>query len=214
MDLDQLVATIALYVLPVTLAIVLHEAAHGFVAMRLGDKTAWMVGRVTLNPLKHIDPIGTVIVPLSLLMVHSPFMFGWAKPVPVNDRNFKRPKRDMCLVAAAGPLANFAMALVWACLYRFAAEIDGSYFGEPLQYMASIGVQFNILLGVFNLLPVPPLDGGRILVGLLPSPWDAKLAGVERYSLLILVVLISIGAFNTVLAPVRLLSMQLINLLM
>ena len=214
MDLDQLVATIALYALPVTLAITLHEAAHGFVAMRVGDRTAWMLGRVTLNPLKHIDPIGTVLVPLLLFVTHSPFLFGWARPVPIKVRELRHPKRDMCWVAAAGPLANFAMMLIWALLFRLAVAIDGGYFGEPLRYMAGIGVQFNALLGVFNLLPVPPLDGGRILVGLLPSPWNAKLASFERYALLVLVLLMSVGAFNILLAPVRLLSMQLINLLM
>src|SRR5512135_2989269 len=153
----NLIETIALYAVPVVLAITLHEAAHGYVARMFGDQTAWMLGRVTLNPLKHVDPIGTVALPGLLLLMGSPIMFGWAKPVPVNFRNLRNPKRDMLWVAAAGPAANLAMAVAWAVLLRLAAPGDIVDSGS-IEKMAFGGVQFNLMLMAFNLIPIPPLD--------------------------------------------------------
>jgi Zn-dependent protease len=193
--------TVALAVVPVVLAIALHEAAHGYVARMFGDQTAWMLGRVTLNPLKHIDPIGTVAVPGVLLLIGAPFLFGWAKPVPVNFGNLRNPKRDMIWVAGAGPLANFVMAVLWAFLARAAAP-SGPWTSDGLYQMAQIGISINLALMVLNLLPIPPLDGGRIAVGLLPNRAAHALAGMERYGLFVILLLIAIpGALWAVLGP-------------
>src|SRR5262245_12172705 len=164
----SLLQTIALAAIPVVLAITLHEAAHGYVARQFGDSTAWMLGRVTLNPLKHIDPIGTVLVPFAILLLSGGgFLFGWAKPVPVNFGNLRHPKRDMLWVAAAGPAVNFAMALLWALVYGVATS-RGAFASAGLASMSLIGVSINVALMVLNLLPILPLDGGRIAVSLLP----------------------------------------------
>ncbi|MGH8702366.1 MAG: site-2 protease family protein, partial [Burkholderiales bacterium] len=163
----NLVQVIAIYALPVIFAITLHEAAHGYVAKHFGDMTAYMEGRVSLNPLRHIDPFGTVALPLILLALTKLFgggiIFGWAKPVPVNFANLRHPKRDMLWVAAAGPLSNFAMALAWGLLVKIGLSLQGNYFGLPLALMGAAGVFFNIIIMVLNLVPLPPLDGGRIL---------------------------------------------------
>jgi Zn-dependent protease len=194
--------TAVLWAVPVVLAITLHEAAHGYVARIFGDQTAWMLGRVTLNPLKHIDPIGTVLVPGVLFLMHAPFLFGWAKPVPVNFGNLRHPKRDMVWVAGAGPLANFVMALGWAVLLGLTAP-SGLWTSDGLFEMADAGVKINLALLALNLLPVPPLDGGRIAVGLLPHRASALLARAEPYGFFVILILIAIpGALWTVLGPI------------
>jgi len=167
-----------------------------------GDQTAWMLGRVTLNPFKHIDPIGTVLVPGVLFLLKAPFLFGWAKPVPVNFGNLRHPKRDMVWVAGAGPLANFVMALGWALLLR-ATGPAGPWTSNGLYEMADAGVGINLALLALNLLPVPPLDGGRIAVGLLPHRASLLLARAEPYGFFVVLALIAIpGALWTVLGPI------------
>ena len=185
----SLIETILLYAIPVILAITLHEAAHGYVARMLGDSTAYMLGRVTLNPIKHIDPVGTIAVPLGLLLLSrmmggSGLLFGWAKPVPVNFANLRDPKSDMFWVAAAGPGANLLMALLWAIALKFGGPLNHPTF---LQAMAIQGVTINVVLMVLNLMPIPPLDGGRIMVSLLPPGPALALARLEPYGMMILV---------------------------
>ena len=194
--------TAVLYVVPVVLAITLHEAAHGYVARVFGDQTAWMLGRVTLNPVKHIDPIGTVLVPGVLFLLHAPFLFGWAKPVPVNFGNLRHPKRDMIWVAGAGPAANFVMALGWAFLLG-ATGPSGPWTSDGLYHMADAGIRINLALIALNLLPIPPLDGGRIAVGVLPNRAAAMLARAEPYGFFVILALIAIpGALWTILGPI------------
>jgi len=202
----SLIETIALYAVPVVFAITLHEAAHGFVARMFGDHTAYMLGRVTLNPLKHIDPVGTVIVPLALLLVSklaggAGFLFGWAKPVPVNFANLRHPKRDMLWVAAAGPGANFLMALGWSVLFRVSDD-GGPWASDGLHLMADAGITINVLLMVLNLLPIPPLDGGRIAVSLLPNALAARYARLEQYGFMVVVVLLATGVLGRLMYPV------------
>ena len=195
-----LLETIALAVLPVVLAITLHEAAHGYVARQFGDSTAWMLGRVTLNPLKHIDPVGTVLVPLGILLVSGgSFLFGWAKPVPVNFGNLRHPKRDMLWVAAAGPAVNFLMALAWAWIFGLAG--GGMFASAALQLMSVIGVGINVALMVLNLLPILPLDGGRIAVSLLPHPLAVSFARTERYGFFIVILLLVTGVLGIAMGP-------------
>ena len=160
--------TIVLMAVPLVFAITLHEAAHGYVARMFGDQTAAMLGRVTLNPIKHIDPVGTIAVPLILYLVHAPFLFGWAKPVPVNFGNLRHPKRDMLWVAVAGPGANLVMAVLWAIVYRLAMPESAGEV-SALAAMAKIGIYINLILMALNLLPIPPLDGGRVAVSVLPN---------------------------------------------
>jgi Zn-dependent protease len=190
-----------LWAVPVVFAITLHEAAHGFVARQFGDQTAYMLGRVTLNPLKHIDPIGTIAVPGFLLAVSAPFVFGWAKPVPVNFGNLRHPKRDMLWVAGAGPCANFVMAVAWAFLLRSAAP-GGLIDSEGLLEMAKAGVQVNLMLMALNLLPIPPLDGGRIAVSLLPGPLAYRYARIEPYGFMIVIFLLVTPVLNYLLHPI------------
>jgi Zn-dependent protease len=201
----SLLETIALYAVPVVLAITLHEAAHGYVARMFGDQTAWMLGRVTLNPVKHIDPVGTVAVPAILLLVGSPFIFGWAKPVPVNFGNLRNPKQDMLWVAGAGPVVNFLMAIAWALLLKDSAP-DAALASNGLHLMASAGVQINLMLMALNLLPILPLDGGRILVSLLPHKLAVSYAQTERYGLLIVVGLLmlnhQLGILDALMRPI------------
>jgi Zn-dependent protease len=199
--MDFSLETVALAVVPVVLAIALHEAAHGYVARIFGDQTAWMLGRVTLNPLKHIDPIGTVAVPAVLLLTGAPFLFGWAKPVPVNFGNLRNPKRDMIWVAGAGPLANFVMAVLWALLAQAAAP-SGPLGSDGLYQMAQIGISINLVLMVLNLLPIPPLDGGRIAVGLLPDRASRALAQVEPYGFIVILLLLVTGLLGDLMRPV------------
>ena len=163
---SSIIQKIAIWTLPVLFAIIGHEVAHGYVASLRGDQTARLAGRLTLNPMKHIDLFGTIIVPLLMLTV-SNFIFGWAKPVPIDARNLRRPRSDMILVAIAGPLSNFLMALFWAGIARLAMT-QGTWLGEPLYLMGNAGIMINVVLGVLNILPLPPLDGGRVLLNLLP----------------------------------------------
>jgi Zn-dependent protease len=201
----NLVQVIAIYALPVIFAITLHEAAHGYVAKYFGDMTAYMEGRVSLNPLRHIDPFGTVALPLILLGLAKLFgggiIFGWAKPVPVNFANLRHPKRDMLWVAAAGPLSNFVMALIWALLVKIGLSLPENYFALPLALMGAAGVFFNIVIMVLNLVPLPPLDGGRILVSLLPQRMAWRVARIEPYGFMILILLLLTGVLGTMLWP-------------
>ncbi|MFA6014749.1 MAG: site-2 protease family protein [Gallionellaceae bacterium] len=186
MNFDALIQTIAIAAIPVLFAITLHEAAHGYVARHFGDMTAYQQGRISLNPLRHIDPVGTILLPLLTLFLGG-ILFGWAKPVPVNFGALRRPKQDMLWVALAGPAANLFMALFWGFWSMIAWQAPGSYFAEPLLEMAQLGVKINVILMVLNLLPLPPLDGGRIVISLLPQRAAIKLAGVEPYGLFILI---------------------------
>ncbi|MDO8927117.1 MAG: site-2 protease family protein [Sideroxyarcus sp.] len=188
MNIDALIQTIALAAIPVLFAITLHEAAHGYVARHFGDMTAYAAGRISLNPLRHIDPVGTILLPLLTLFVGG-LLFGWAKPVPVNFSALRNPKKDMLWVALAGPAANFAMALFWGLMIKVALMFPASYFAEPLIGMAEIGVTINAILMVLNLLPLPPLDGGRIAISLLPHREAYQLSRVEPYGIVILVLL-------------------------
>jgi len=186
MDDLTLVQKIVVWVIPVIFAITVHEVAHGWVAKLCGDKTAWMLGRLTLNPIKHIDPVGTILVP-GLMLATTGFVFGWAKPVPVISRNLHNPKRDMALVAIAGPLANFLMALGWVIFIRLALLINMTEYSIPMIYVGIAGIMINIVLGLLNLLPIPPLDGSRIVSWLLPVQWDSYYQYIERYGFFILI---------------------------
>ena len=199
-------ATIVLWAVPVVFAITLHEAAHGYVARHFGDQTAYMLGRVTLNPLKHIDPIGTIAVPGFLIAVsvltRAPlFIFGWAKPVPVNFGNLRHPKRDMLWVAGAGPFANFAMAFAWALLLK-AAVPGGAVASDGLLEMANAGIQVNLMLMALNLLPILPLDGGRIALSLLPDRLAQGYARTERYGFMVVIALLVTGVLGTLMLPI------------
>ena len=202
MDELTLVQQLAVLVLPVILAITVHEAAHGYVADRLGDRTARMLGRVTLNPLRHIDPLGTVLLPLGMYALTG-FLFGWAKPVPVNPRNLARPRRDMAIVAAAGPLSNLIMAALWSGAILAGGWLlpVSSWVGAPLLLMGAAGVLINAILLVLNMIPLPPLDGGRVLVGLLPTRLARIVAQIEPYGLFILVALLVTGALGRLVSP-------------
>ncbi|MEA2080849.1 MAG: site-2 protease family protein [Pseudomonadota bacterium] len=205
----SLVQQISAWVLPVLLAITVHETAHGWVARRFGDKTAEMLGRLTLNPIKHIDPLGSILVPALMLLLPGGFVFGWAKPVPVDWRNFKHPKRDMAWVAVAGPASNLLMALVWALAARVALGLSAdNWIALPLLFMGVAGIFINTILMVLNLLPLPPLDGGRVLTGLLPAPYAYKFARIEPYGFFILVALLVTGVLAIVLWPVVKLFLQ------
>jgi len=203
--MDFSLATIVLWAVPVVFAITLHEAAHGYVARMFGDRTAWMLGRVTLNPIKHVDLVGTLLVPGLLLVIAKVtgaplFIFGWAKPVPVNFGNLRNPKRDMLWVAGAGPFANFVMALAWAVLFRIALP-DGSFASDGMREMATAGVQVNLMLMALNLLPILPLDGGRIAVSLLPHSLAMGYARLERYGFVVVMLLLATGLLNDLMAP-------------
>ena len=178
--------------IPLILAITLHEAAHGYAAKMLGDRTAAFLGRVSLNPLKHIDPVGTILIPLMLKLAGAPFLFGYAKPVPVDFRNLKNPKKDMIWVALAGPASNMLQALIWGAMFYINLRIFNGA-NEFLSAMASAGMSWNLVLAIFNLFPIPPLDGGRILVGLLPYRQARTLSSLESYGIFIVIGLSMLG---------------------
>jgi Zn-dependent protease len=209
-----LIQTIAIAALPVVFAITLHEAAHGYAARHFGDPTAWQAGRISLNPLRHIDPVGTVLIPLLILIFSAgSFLFGYAKPVPVNFGRLRNPKRDMFWVALAGPAANLFMALLWAVLLKFAWDMPVNDYTVPLTEMSKVGVVINCVLMVLNLLPLPPLDGGRIAVSLLPHPLAGQFARLERWGFPILLLLLFTGVLGLVMYPLVQMAVGLIETL-
>ncbi|MDB5880399.1 MAG: putative rane protein [Ramlibacter sp.] len=196
MNIANLVQTVLIYALPVLFAITIHEAAHGYVARYFGDNTAYSMGRVTLNPFKHIDPMGTILMPLLLYFATSgAFLFGYAKPVPVNFGALRRPKRDMVWVALAGPASNFIQAILWAIGYTVltASDVNERFFLE----MCKAGVLVNLVMWAFNLFPLPPLDGGRVLVGLLPRRLAYAVSRVEPWGFFIVMALVLVGIVGT-----------------
>lgn len=210
--IGNFIANASLYVVPLLLAVTAHEVAHGWVADKRGDPTARSLGRITLNPFAHIDLVGTIILPAILILTRTPFLFGWAKPVPVHFDNLRGGRRDMALVAASGPVANLLLAIASALVYR--AVLAGNDLGlpmrsdlfafiaVPLKSMAAKSVELNLVLMTLNLLPVPPLDGGRILIGLLPERLGALLEPLERFGLLIVLLLIGTDAWGHVMRPI------------
>ena len=212
--MEDLIQTLALYALPVLLAITLHEAAHGYVAKLFGDPTASLAGRVSLNPIRHIDPIGTIAVPIGILAMSSlfggGFLFGWAKPVPVDFGRLRRPKQDMLWVALAGPGANLFMAILWTICLRLlfdAGERSGVWFE-----MARVGIHINLVLMALNLLPILPLDGGRVLFSLLPNRLAWQYGRIEPYGMLIVIALLATGVLSAVLNPLVALGEQVVRL--
>ena len=202
LDINALIQTIAIAAIPVIFAITLHEAAHGYAARHFGDPTAWQLGRISLNPLRHIDPVGTILIPLAILLFSAGnFLFGYAKPVPVDFGRLRHPKRDMLWVAAAGPAANLAMALAWGLLLKFAWLMPSNDFTVPLSEMSKIGIIINCVLMVLNLLPLPPLDGGRIAVSLLPHRLAWQFARIEPWGFPILLVLLFTGILGEIMNP-------------
>lgn len=197
-----LIQKVAIWIIPILFAVTIHEAAHGIVAYKLGDDTAYQLGRISLNPFKHIDLFGTIILPL-ILMVSSGFIFGWAKPVPVNPYRLRNPKRDTALVGLAGPFSNFLMAIIWMGLLKLSLKLMPSkLFAAPvLFFMSQAGVQINLVLMLLNLLPIPPLDGSRFLSYLLPAPWDQKLNRVGMIGTLLVLLLMVSGILAKILTP-------------
>ena len=205
-DLSTLLTNIVIAAPPVIFAITLHEAAHGYVARHFGDPTAWLAGRISLNPLRHIDPVGTLLVPglilaTSYLAAGRPMLFGWAKPVPVDFGRLRHPKREMLWVALAGPAVNLLMALVWTGLLKLLMLMPLMEYSRPLAEMSLTGIEVNLVLMVLNLLPLPPLDGGRVAVSLLPHPLAWKFAQLERWGFPILLLLMFTGILSDILGP-------------
>ncbi|MFT7235420.1 MAG: Zn-dependent protease [Methylophagaceae bacterium] len=205
MDEFSLAQKVIIWAIPVLFAVTLHEVAHGWAALQFGDRTAQMLGRLTLNPIKHIDPVGTILVP-GLLVVTTGFVFGWAKPVPVNARNMRNAKTNMAWVALAGPMANLLMALFWSML----VVISFSITNAALAYMGMAGIFINTMLMLLNLLPLPPLDGGRILVSVLPGPLSWKVSRIEPYGFMILLALLYFGIVGMVLWPLTIAFIDLL----
>ncbi len=210
--MDSLIQTISIAAIPILFAITLHEAAHGYVARHFGDMTAYQQGRISLNPLRHIDPVGTILLPLLTLFVGG-ILFGWAKPVPVNFAALRHPKKDMLWVAIAGPASNLVMAMGWALLYKLAWMDPGNYFAEPLMSMAEYGMKINAVLIVLNLLPLPPLDGGRVAVSLLPYRQAIQLSKIEPYGMFILIFLAITPVLSWILTPLVQLVYKFLSLI-
>ena len=208
--MNDLIQLIAIAAIPVLFAITIHEAAHGYVARHFGDMTAYQQGRISLNPIRHIDPVGTILLPLLTLALGG-ILFGWAKPVPVNFGALRRPKQDMLWVAIAGPASNLVMALFWGLMIKVAWMFPGGYFTEPLLEMAQIGVKINAILMVLNLLPLPPLDGGRVAVSLLPHRQAYQLSRIEPYGMFILIGLAITPVLGWILTPPVIAVMKFIN---
>jgi Zn-dependent protease len=206
MDVNSLVQTVAIYALPVLFAITLHEAAHGYVARHFGDMTAHAQGRISLNPIRHIDPIGTIVVPILILiltrnLIAGGLLFGWAKPVPVNYSALRKPRQHMALVAAAGPAANMIMALIWALVLKVSLVSPAGRFAEPLELMSQAGIMVNLIFMFLNLLPILPLDGGRIVASLLPTRAAWRYSKLEPFGLPLLVLLLVTNVLSVVLGP-------------
>ncbi len=204
--MDNIIQGIAIYALPVIFAITMHEAAHGYIAKHFGDFTAYNEGRISLNPIRHIDLVGTIVVPLILfvlskLTIGAGFLFGWAKPVPVNFSNLRKPKRDMLWVAAAGPGANLLMAFFWALVIKLGIVMPEHDFVKPMVLMGIAGIEINVILMVLNLLPLPPLDGGRMAVSLLPHRIAYQFAKIEPYGFMILLGPLFSGVLGAVIGP-------------
>jgi Zn-dependent protease len=201
-EIEQTLRLIALYAIPGIFAITLHEAAHGYAARHFGDMTAYQAGRITLNPIRHVDPMGTIVIPILILIAsQGRYAFGWAKPVPVNFSRLRNPKRDMLWVAAAGPASNLVMAVMWAFVIKAMHGVPPNYFTEPVVLMARGGIVINAVLMVLNLLPLLPLDGGRIAVSLLPHRLGYRFAKLEPYGMIILLALMFLGVLNFVMLP-------------
>ena len=196
----SVIQKVAVYVIPMIFAITIHEAAHAYVAYKHGDDTAKAMGRLSLNPLPHIDPVGTILFPL-IGIVLGGFIFGWAKPVPINYSRLHNPKRDLLWVALAGPTANLAMALIWTLCLKLSTYCGG-YFGTPLSLMAQAGIMINVSLMLLNLLPILPLDGGRVVFSLLPNAQATKYAKMEPYGMWILIFLLLVGGLTYVIQPI------------
>jgi len=203
------VQKIAVSALPIIFAITVHEAAHGYIARYFGDMTAQEQGRITLNPLRHIDPVGTILVP-AVTLVLGGILFGWAKPVPVNFSRLRSPKKDMLWVAAAGPASNLVMAIFWMLVIKFSMVVQ-SGFSEALAYMGAVGIMINLVLMVLNLIPLPPLDGGRIAVSLLPNRLAFQYAKVERYGFFILIALLFTGILSKIMNPFIVILLAIIS---
>ncbi|PTR09928.1 Zn-dependent protease [Nitrosospira sp. Nsp5] len=207
--MDSVIQNIAIYALPVIFAITLHEAAHGYVAKHFGDLTAYAQGRVSLNPIRHIDPVGTILLPLLTLLLGG-ILFGWAKPVPVNFSALRHPKQDMLWVALAGPGANLFMALLWAFVIKLGISLPESDLARPMILMGEAGIKINVILMVLNLLPLPPLDGGRIAVSLLPHNMAYGFSKIEPYGFMILLLLLITGVLGAIIGPFISITIQLV----
>jgi len=210
MHIEQLIQTITIAAIPILFAITLHEAAHGYVARYFGDMTAAREGRISLNPIHHIDMVGTILLPLLTLWLGG-VLFGWAKPVPVNFGALRHPKKDMLWVALAGPASNLFMALGWGLLAKLALIANDNYFAEPMMEMAQIGIKINLVLIALNMLPIPPLDGGRVAVSLLPHKQAVMLARLEPYGMFILIFMVMTPLLGWVLMPIVSGLTELIN---
>lgn len=209
--MDSIIQNIAIYALPVIFAITLHEAAHGYVAKHFGDLTAYTQGRVSLNPIRHIDPLGTIILPVATMLLGG-ILFGWAKPVPVNFSALRHPRRDMMWVALAGPGANLFMAILWGFAIKLGLALPEGNLSNPLILMGEAGIQINVVLMVLNLLPLPPLDGGRVAVSLLPPRLAHSFSKIEPYGFMILLFLLVTGVLGAVIGPLILITIRLMAL--